>query len=151
MKRIDKIIVFWGVCDIFFIVGLIASSLLKGEVPLYNDLESAIINTIIVPENFTEMWGFIVFTFLDFIFTVSILASGISLILRKKIGLLLAYCQTPYRVFTVVPSIGFILFSFDIFESDFLFWGMVVFYLTESLKILTLIKWQRYKKNLLTN
>jgi hypothetical protein len=143
MKRIEKIIIFWGVCDLAFFAIYTISSFASGEVPFCSNFTQAINNI----KNFGNSWSFIAITFLSIGLYLSIPISGILLILRKRMGALLAYCQTPFRIGMVAPSVYFIFWLIGRIEETPLIIGALIAILSEIIKIYTLIKWQRIIQN----
>ncbi|WP_020674484.1 hypothetical protein [Geopsychrobacter electrodiphilus] len=143
MKPIEKTVVFWGVCDLTFFVIYAVSSTLKGGIPYYTNLIEALIN---IENTLGGSWSFAAITFISLALFISIPLSGILLVLRKPSGAWMAYCQTPFRVVMVTPSI---YFAFVILgRLDFLppVAAILLFLISEIVKIYTLMKWQRNSK-----
>ncbi len=141
MLRINNIAVFWGILDLLSIGWYIGMDIYKGRIPIAQEIfdGSATI------KNF----GFPNFTFLIYIgalLFVSPILSGILLILNKKSGLILSYIQTPFRLILIIPpSIFFILWPLnDLMEKSVVLWlGFTLVLISETIKISTLIVWNK--------
>lgn len=142
MKGIERITIFWGGCDLAFFAIYTISSLANGAVPFYSNSIEAINNV----KAFGNSWPFFAITLLSLGLYLTIPVSGILLILRKRMGALLAYCQTPFRLGMVAPSVSFIFWPIGRMGETPLIISVIIAFLVEIIKILTLIKWQRTTK-----
>ena len=135
MKKIEKIIFFWGACDLAFFAIYTISSIFSGEIPFYSNLIDAINN---IKNIFGDSWSFVVITFLSLALYISIPISGILLILRKRSGALLAYYQLPFRIAMVAPSMYFVFWLFGCLGETPLIIAIPLFIIIEAFKIYTL-------------
>ena len=159
----NKIITLWGILDIAVFAWYIAMQLFHRHIPFYYDITTYIQ----MDRNFgTPLWslwniGSIVSLFLF----ISLLFSGFYLIKHKRLGAILSYIQTPFRLLTFIPpSIFFITWPLKyIFDSESIqasilkdsFEPMTIFalstvpilvILSESLKLYSVITWRKKMK-----
>ena len=141
MNKIKYIAVFWGILDLLSIVWYVGMNIYRGHLPIVHDIVQGSITI--------KTFGFPNLIFLSYISAllyVSPILSGILLILQKKAGLIISYIQTPFRLIMIIPpSIFFILWPLnDSFEKSLLLWfGFTLVFISESIKISTLIVWNK--------
>jgi len=141
MNKIKHIAVFWGILDLLCIVWYVGMNIYRGNLPIVHDIVqgSKTIKTFWFP-------NLIFLSYIGILLYVSPLLSGILLILQKKAGLIVSYIQTPFRLIMIIPpSIFFILWPLnDSFEKSLLLWfGFTLVFISESIKISTLIVWNK--------
>jgi hypothetical protein len=75
----------------------------------------------------------------------SLILSGVYLVKKKKLGAILSYIQTPFRLlFIIPPSIFFILWPLGYFsDKPQIVLGVVLVLLSEILKVFTVASWQK--------
>jgi len=143
----NKIITLWGILDLSAFVWYVGWRLFHGQIPFYHDIiKSAQIST-----SFGTSLGIFITVF-SFILYLSLLFSGFYLIKRNKIGAILSYIQTPFRIIALIPpSMFFITWPLQyIFVNPKTITAMIAFaillMLMESLKIYSVITWHRKMK-----
>jgi len=143
MNKIIFIPIFWGILDLLSIGWYAGMNIYKGQIPIVHDIMNGIKNI--------EAFGFPNFTFIIYIVAllyISPVFSGILLILKKKSGLMLSYIQTPFRLILIIPpSIFFILWPIDssIEKPMVLGLGFALIFLSETIKVSTLMLWNKRK------
>lgn len=142
-----NIIILWGIFDLSAFGWYMGWQLFHGQIPLYHDiLKSFQINTSFgIPSlSFITIFSLILY--------ISLVFSGIYLIQRNKIGAILSYIQTPFRIVALIPpSIFFIIWPLKyIFDNPKAISAIITFVilvlLSEILKIYTIIAWRKQIK-----
>ena len=145
MKNWEKLIIFWGVLDILSLLIYGITNIVKGKVPIINDLQMIIDNS-----NSFGLAAIKLLIPVAIILYVSLAFSGYYLIKRKKIGAIISYCQTPFRLVTIIPPSIFVLFwlmGFIKLEMrQMIILTISVLLITEVFKVFSLYKWQKIIK-----
>ena len=131
---------FWGILDLLSVFWYISWNVAHGHIPVLIDIEK-------VSRNITN-FGLPEYNFLSYVSVLLYLSpflSGILLVLQKKAGLIISYIQTPFILVLIIPpSIFFILWPLkSIFEIPPLWLGIALIIMSETLKISTLILWNK--------
>ena len=143
MNKLDLIPVSWGVADLLSIAWYAGMMAVQGEIPVVQDISDGIKNI--------EMFELPQFTFLIYIAVilyVSPILSGILLILKKRIGVILSYIQIPFRLVLIIPpSIFFILWPLNesIQPRTALLLGFSLVFISEAIKLTSLVLWNKSK------
>jgi hypothetical protein len=152
-----NIITLWGILDLASLGWYMGWRIIHGQIPFYHDMSKSIqFNTMFG----TPSWSII--TVLSLFLYLSLLFSGIYLIKHNKVGAILSYIQSPFRLLMLIPpSIFFIVWPLKyIFNSESLRTAIlnhspysmeVVAYiavtglvlLSEILKLYSVINWHR--------
>lgn len=141
MHKSKNIAVFWGILDLLCITWYVGMNIYRDNLPIVHDIVQGSITI--------KTFGFpnlIFFSYIGVLLYVSPILSGILLILQKKAGLIISYIQTPFRLIMIIPpSIFFILWPLnDSFEKSLLLWfGFTLVFISEIIKISTLIVWNK--------
>ncbi|MCP4373400.1 MAG: hypothetical protein GY797_35665 [Deltaproteobacteria bacterium] len=141
MIKNKHIAIIWGILDLLTIAWYVGISIKRGHFPIIHDISQGSINI--------KTFGFPNLTFLSYIavlFYMSPLLSGPLLIFQKRIGLIIVYVQTPFRLIMIIPpSIFFILWPLNdsLSQSTVLWLGFILVFISESIKISTLIVWNK--------
>ena len=135
MKNLNKIIVFWGICDLLFVPKLLISYISYNEMPIY----SAVLSSISMLKSTSEV-GFSLIPLLIAFLDTSLIFTAYFLIRRKPIAAIICYFQTPLRLLTAHSSISF-LNSFPINDSPMPYIPLLL--LIEGAKLITIIMWHR--------
>jgi hypothetical protein len=140
MSAIKETAKFWGVLDLLSVFWYFGWNVAHGYIPVLNDIEkvSKNINSFGLPE-------YKFFSYVSVLIYLSTILSGMLLVFQKKSGLIISYIQTPFRLITIIPpSIFFILWPLkSIFEIPPLWLGVALIIFSETLKISTLILWNK--------
>ena len=138
------IIITWGWFDLCSFGWYLSSRLLQGQVPFYCDIVKSIkTNTSFgIP-------SLAILTVFSLLLYVTLVFSGYYLIRQKRIGAILSYIQTPFRLLTFIPpSIFFLPWPFKYIFSKLgatssivVFWVLVL--ISEGAKIASIVMWQR--------
>jgi len=144
MKNFRTLIVVWGCLDLCSVGWYLTSRLLHGQVPIYHDIVKSIeTNTAFgVP-------SLVILSVISLLLYVSLAFSGFNLIRQKRIGAILSYIQTPFRILMFIPpSIFFLSWPFKyVFSNPGAASSIVVFIslvlLSEALKTVSIVMWQR--------
>lgn len=154
MTKLDKIAFFWGACDLGFICLYIIRSVIKGKLPFYSACKDYL--------NMAASFGdqrfgdpiLFAWMILSVLLFVSFIPSGILLLRLNKAGALLSYIQMPFRILTFQPSLFFVFWPFRYFVkavqplalSPALLSAIVLLISTETIKVISLAKWQKSQK-----
>jgi hypothetical protein len=136
----NNIIAFWGILDLGSIAWYIGISIYKFKIPFYSD--------ILLATQSTRDFGFpslVIISYLYIPIFLSLIWSGILLIERRTFGAILAYIQTFFRLIAFIPaSIFFILWPLKyIFDKPPVILGILLVFISESLKLWTVISWHK--------
>jgi hypothetical protein len=139
MKTNNNKIIFWALCDLSFIALYVVQSTIKGRFPIISDIGSG----------FKSAEGFGVqnikyIVVLGSLLFVSILVSGLLLLMKNKIGAILVYIQTPIRIISVTPSLYFIFWPLKyIPQMSGVVIAIILFVITEGIKLINTISWHK--------
>jgi len=101
--RKRRVYLVWGILDAFYITWYCANSWIGGRVPYISDLSSSII--LLEQQGGTSF----ITTLLSWTLQLSIILSCLMFLLRFSWAKYVAYIQTPFRLFYLIPSISLIL------------------------------------------
>ena len=105
MKRLNQIIFIWGIFDFAAIAWYIGWNLYYGKFPLINDIEKIADTSASFGLPYLS-----IFSYIAILIYASLILSGVYLVKQNKIGAIVSYIQTPFRLlFIIPPSIVFIL------------------------------------------
>ena len=140
MKRLNKIIFIWGIFDFAAIVWYMGWNIYYGKFPLINDIEKIADTSASFGLPYLS-----IFSYLAILVYASLILSGVYLVKKKKLGAILSYIQTPFRLlFIIPPSIFFILWPLGYFsDKPQIVLGVVLVLLSEILKVFTVASWQK--------
>lgn len=147
MLSLKQITVIWGICDICSIGWYLGWRIFHAQIPFYYE----IMKSIETNKSFSDSSSVPPETIVSLLLYVSLAFSGIYLIKLSKVGAILTYLQTPFRLFIFIPpSIFFINWPLRYFFGDpGTIWAMstslFLILLSESLKLWSIIRWRRYK------
>ena len=96
--KINKIISFWGLCDIGFIIWYIGWNIIHKQIPFYYDITQSQITAKLFESSFPIFVGV-----LSLFAYSSLLFSGFLLLKKKKLGILVSYIQCPFRLIGLIP------------------------------------------------
>jgi len=139
-----KIIVIWGLLDIAALAWFLSWRIMHGQIPFYSDIQNALSSD----ESFGAPF-FIILTIISLSFYLSLSLSGMFFLRRKKIGAILSYIQTPFRLVTLIPpSIFFILWPVKYIFDDprattTLIVAALLMLCSEAIKLSTVIPWHK--------
>lgn len=144
MKDINKIIKIWGLFDLCAIVWYVGWRIFHGQIPFISDMQKGIETT-----SSFGLPSLSVVTIIAAILYLSLIPSGIYLLRQNKIGAIMTYVQTPFRLLTFIPpSIFFLLWPLPyIFKRPSFVVGIALLLVSETLKLITVIKWHKTIKN----
>jgi len=145
MANLPKVIRWWGIIDLVFVVYYLGSAVIKAKIPIYTEIKQAI--------QITSSYGNplpMIMTCLGLALYISVIFSGVFLFQLKRTGAIIVYLQTPFRLALLMPSLFFISWPLVyLFGKTSLAVGIgIVLVLTsESLKLLSVISWHKSLKN----
>lgn len=138
MKMLRKVIYFWGICDLIFILIYLLSCISNKEIPLYGEL-------LYLSEIFKSsspslsLWGGSSL----FVLELSIFFTAYLLLKQHKTAAIICYFQFPIRIIIGYSSVPFFRSDMEIYENnDLLFYGVIFI---ELIKLITIIAWHRGK------
>ena len=139
MKIWDKLLIVWGSLDILSLVGYSAKCIIDNNIPIINDLH-------LISENL-DSFGLISLKYIaPVVVGVLYLSLGISgyfLIKRQKIGIITAYCQTPFRLLAIMPPSISIFLWFIGTKSNPIIFTLAIIAAVEAFKVYSLYKYQK--------
>ena len=146
MLNLKKMTILWGIFDICSIGWYVGWRIFYDQIPFYHD--------IIKSTETTTSFGIpslVLLSIFSLLLHVSLIFSGVYLIRLRKVGAILSYIQTPFRLLTLIPPsiffIGWPLKYFVVNPGTISAIGTLVFLvlLTEIFKLWTIIRWHRHK------
>jgi hypothetical protein len=151
MIKFSKIIRFWGLCDLGSVSWYLIWNIFHARMPFYNDLIEAI-KAGSLSDSKQALYLMVAISMLFIIFYLSMLFSGFYLLKQNKIGAILSYIQTPFRLLTIIPpSIFFIMWPLKyIFKNPQSITAIITFgvllFLSEILRLTSVIIWHKNLK-----
>ncbi len=145
MLSLKRITVFWGICDICSIGWYVGLRIFQNQIPFYYD----ILKSIETNKSFSGSSSVPPETIVSLLLYTSLAFSGVYLIKLRKAGAIMAYLQTPFRLFIFIPpSIFFITWPLKYFWGDpGAIWAigasLFLIVLSEGLKLWSIIRWHR--------
>jgi hypothetical protein len=146
MIKFSRIIHFWGLCDLGYILWYLIWNVIHARIPFYGDFIKST-ETASSLGSQLPIWAAVV----TFILYISMLFSGYYLLRQNKISAIICYIQTPFRLLTFIPpSIFFIFWPLKyIFKNpeaiSAIITLVVLMLLSESLKLSSVIIWRKRK------
>jgi hypothetical protein len=140
----EKIITLCGILDLFTLAWYFGWRLIHGQIPFYQDFSEAIqtITSFGIP-------SLSITTIISLFLYLSLALSGIFLIRHKKIGAVISYIQTPFRIFSLIPPSIFLIkwplkYIFDNPKavSAFITFAILLL-LSEAFKAYSVITWRK--------
>ena len=94
----SKVTIIWGILDLLTLAWYLIWRVAYGQMPFFYDISKSVENTTAfgIP-------ALVIIPIISIIVYVSFAFSGFFLIRRKKIGAIISYIQTPFRLLTFVP------------------------------------------------
>jgi len=142
MKIWDKLLILWGTLDILSLIGYGAKCIIEDKIPIINDLY-------LIAENL-ESFGMLSLKYiapvLIGILYLSLSITGYFLIKRQKIGIIVSYLQTPFRLLAIMPPSISILLWFIGTSNKPKILTISLIVIVETFKVYSLIKYQRLYK-----
>jgi len=138
MKILTKVIYFWGICDLIFILIYLLSCISNKDIPLYSEILylSKVFKS---PTPSLFIWAG---TSL-FLLQLSIFFTAYLLLKQHKAAAIICYFQFPIRITIAYSSLPFIRSDMELYENhDLLFYYVIVI---ELIKLITIITWHRGK------
>ena len=150
MNDKSRIIQFWGICDLLFIAWWVGRTLLRGNIPIYFEIKSALA----LSSSFGDSWP-IFATIFALAMYFSIIYSGKLLIQLDPKAAIVTYIQLPFRFFAITPSLFFAIWPVQYFftgNKQIFIAGTIIVFISEAAKIASIITWHKeIKENLITS
>lgn len=139
LKKLEKLIILWGVLDVMTILWYMGWSVSKNQMPFVYDIKHQFLNA--APQ--IGMGTAISLSIIVFAAYMSLAISGYFLFRLKKAGVVIACIQSPLRVITIIPpSVFFLLWPLStIFDSPSAVIGFSLTLVVELIKISSMIAW----------
>jgi hypothetical protein len=139
MKIWDKLPIAWGALDLLSLVGYSAKCIIDNNIPIINDLH-------LISENL-DSFGLVSLKYIaPVVVGVLYLSLGISgyfLIKRQKIGVIIAYFQTPFRLVAIMPPSISIFLWFIGTKGNSIIFTLAIIATAEVFKVYSLYKYQK--------
>lgn len=137
MPRLERIMIFWGVCDLLFTGWYIVSCIFGFTTPFFAvDFIGALKDIHSLPPILIALVTCALMLYL------SIVASGVLLCFGKRVGAIVYYAQVPFRIFLFAPSLWCIIWPLKFFSRSFtLAWILLA--ISEGSRLASMIAWQR--------
>jgi len=100
---LSNIFKFWGGCDLLLLAWWAGGNIIKGEMPVYFEINQAI-NTSASYGNSLPIW----LTVIGLLIYISLVYSGVLFIRLNPKAVLVSYIQLPFRIVTGNPSLFFV-------------------------------------------
>lgn len=133
----------WGILDLCSVGWFIGWRMLHGQIPFFHDIIKSLDST-----SSFGIPSLSIITVFSLILHVSLIFSGVYLIKHHKVGALLSYVQTPFRIlFLIPPSIFFIIWPLKyIFKNHQSIWAIstlfLLVFMSEALKLYCVVNWR---------
>ncbi|EXF44055.1 hypothetical protein BAY1663_03507 [Pseudomonas sp. BAY1663] len=129
----NAVFLFWGILDAFYIIWYCVNSWLGERIPYFSDLSASI--TLLEQQGGVNL----VTALLSWLLQFSIILSCLIFLLQKGWVKYLAYIQTPFRLFFLMPSLSVLLFAAQLLPGyGLIFLALII--VSEILKIWSLWK-----------
>ncbi len=92
MNLKSKIFIFWGMMDLYYIVRYIWVSLSVGKIPFVSDINN------FLPMDFSVLLIYRVIVIGSMLTTISVLFTAFFFLKNKKIAIMAAFIQEPFRL-----------------------------------------------------
>ncbi|CRY70100.1 hypothetical protein [Yersinia pseudotuberculosis] len=133
MNLKSKIFIFWGMMDLYYIVRYIWVSLSVGKIPFVSDINN------FLPMDFSDLLIYRVIVIGSMLTTISVLFTAFFFLKNKKIAIMAAFIQEPFRLIFGVYSISLIPTVINALGMTILVTNLFLLVISESLKIYTLL------------
>jgi hypothetical protein len=139
MKIWDKLLIVWGSLDILSLVSYSVKCIIDNNIPIINDLN-------LISKNL-DSFGLISLKYIAPVVVgvlyISLGISGYFLIKRQKVGIILAYVQTPFRLIAIMPpSISIFLWCLGT-RGKLIVLTLSIITTVEVFKVYSLYKYQK--------
>lgn len=132
MNLKSKIFIFWGMMDLYYIVRYIWVSLSVGKIPFVSDINN------FLPMDFSDLLIYRVIVIGSMLTTISVLFTAFFFLKNKKIAIMAAFIQEPFRLIFGVYSISLIPTVINALGMTILVTNLFFLFISEGLKIYTL-------------
>ncbi|WP_016677352.1 hypothetical protein, partial [Yersinia pestis] len=129
----SKIFIFWGMMDLYYIVRYIWVSLSVGKIPFVSDINN------FLPMDFSVLLIYRVIVIGSMLTTISVLFTAFFFLKNKKIAIMAAFIQEPFRLIFGVYSISLIPTVINALGMTILVTNLFFLFISEGLKIYTLL------------
>ncbi|CNC40287.1 hypothetical protein [Yersinia pseudotuberculosis] len=133
MNLKSKIFIFWGMMDLYYIVRYIWVSLSVGKIPFVSDINN------FLPMDFSDLLIYRVIVIGSMLTTISVLFTAFLFLKKKKIAIMAAFIQEPFRLIFGVYSISLIPTVINALGMTILVTNLFFLFISEGLKIYTLL------------
>ncbi|SUP84565.1 hypothetical protein ACILPN_19535 [Yersinia wautersii] len=133
MNLKSKIFIFWGMMDLYYIVRYIWGSLSVGKIPFISDINN------FLPMDFSDLLIYRVIVIGSMLTTISVLFTAFLFLKKKKIAIMAAFIQEPFRLIFGVYSISLIPTFINALGMTILVTNLFFLFISEGLKIYTLL------------
>ncbi|ABS46403.1 putative membrane protein [Yersinia pseudotuberculosis IP 32953] len=133
MNLKSKIFIFWGMMDLYYIVRYIWVSLSVGKIPFVSDINN------FLPMDFSDLLIYRVIVIGSMLTTISVLFTAFFFLKNKKIAIMAAFIQEPFRLIFGVYSISLIPTVINALGMTILVTNLFFLFISEGLKIYTLL------------
>lgn len=143
MKRLNRIIFIWGIFDFAAISWYMGWNIYYGQFPLINDIEKIFDTSASFGLPYLS-----VFSYIAILIYASLILSGVYLVRNNKIGAIVCYIQTPFRLLAIIPpSIFFILWPLGyISNKPRIVLCIVLVLLSEIIKVSSVAAWHKQSR-----
>ncbi|WP_016599852.1 hypothetical protein, partial [Yersinia pestis] len=125
--------IFWGMMDLYYIVRYIWVSLSVGKIPFVSDINN------FLPMDFSVLLIYRVIVIGSMLTTISVLFTAFFFLKNKKIAIMAAFIQEPFRLIFGVYSISLIPTVINALGMTILVTNLFFLFISEGLKIYTLL------------
>ncbi|SUB29838.1 Uncharacterised protein [Yersinia pseudotuberculosis] len=133
MNLKSKIFIFWGMMDLYYIVRYIWVSLSVGKIPFVSDINN------FLHMDFSDLLIYRVIVIGSMLTTISVLFTAFFFLKNKKIAIMAAFIQEPFRLIFGVYSISLIPTVINALGMTILVTNLFFLFISEGLKIYTLL------------
>lgn len=132
MTSTDRVFLGWGVFDVVYVARYALLSLMAGRIPYYDDVKNGMG---LLADHGTDArilavvtWGL----------ELSIVLTAVFFLLRWRVARWLAFCQVPFRLVFLIPSVSILFMGPDLMGRYGIGLLLFLLILSECLKVWTL-------------
>ena len=139
--KLPLLIKFWGFVDICYVAWVVYRDIISNKLPFIDRLLDAIIASV----NF-ELIGVTAITIAGAIVSLTVIISGVLMLMLNKWGIYISLLQAPFRLFLIIPPTFFFL-SKILGNAPVAGWIVIAIILAiEILKVVTELLWLKNTK-----
>jgi hypothetical protein len=139
--NLSRFIRLWGFIDICYVIWIIYEDIASEKIPFFDSFLSAL-----DASTAFDQLGITVLTVTGFVINLSVIVSGILMLMLNKVGVYVSLLQAPFRIFLIIPPTLFFLTKAGDNMAVPGWILIVVVMIVEVVKIVTELAWLKQNK-----